>query len=304
MKAFKTPYCAKQQSKSLGQAAWAGGHSNSNGFTLIELLVVIAIIAILAAMLLPALALAKQQAISTQCMSNQKQLVLAWKMYTDDNKGVFPFNEEGGAPPAWVYGDEDYSGASYNYDVDYVLNPAYAQMGPYVVKQPLIFRCPADQSLSGGRVGKPRIRSISMSQAIGYSSGGFASGQGAWLPASEYQCYFKESMLGHPSPSALWLFIDENPDSINDAAFAVQMPNGASTTWIDWPAKLHGNADGLGFVDGHAEIHAWANPRGLPTTTYKDLLSVPDITSNRDVYWLANRTSARLNDGYNPFPYY
>jgi prepilin-type N-terminal cleavage/methylation domain-containing protein/prepilin-type processing-associated H-X9-DG protein len=298
---------AKQETRPPGSAGGAAGIARLLGFTLIELLVVIAIIAILAAMLLPALALAKQQAVSTQCMSNEKQLVLAWKMYSDDFRNVFPYNEEGGNPPAWVYGNEDYSGNGNlgNVDVQYIINPTYSQMGPYVLKQPGIFRCPADRSLSGGITGLPRIRSVSMSQSLGYNSGGSPSGQGGWLPSPEYLTYFKESMLGHPSPSALWLFIDEDPDSVNDAAFAVQMPSGASTEFIDMPAKLHGNAGGLGFVDGHAEIHAWANPRAIHTTTYKSTsISAPTISSNRDVYWLANRSSALANGKPNPFPYY
>jgi prepilin-type N-terminal cleavage/methylation domain-containing protein/prepilin-type processing-associated H-X9-DG protein len=318
MKKMKTPGSAEQESKPLGRIARAGGHSTPGGFTLIELLVVIAIIAILAALLLPALSLAKQQAVSTQCMSNEKQLVLAWKMYADDNRGVFPYNEEGGAPPAWVFGDEDYSGAGNlgNVDLDYILNPIDAQMGPYVLRQPAIFRCPADQSCAGGRRGPPRIRSISMNQAIGYNSGGVScyqgSCQGAWLHSvyagGDYECYFKESMLGHPSPSSLWLFIDEDPDSVNDAAFAFTMPNGNATAWVDMPGKLHGNAGGFGFVDGHAEVHKWSSPQGIPTTTYQGPGGTPNglkyatINGNRDVWWVGNRTSARADGAYNPFP--
>jgi prepilin-type N-terminal cleavage/methylation domain-containing protein/prepilin-type processing-associated H-X9-DG protein len=314
LKSIKTYRSAKQESGPLGSAAGAEANSRHIGFTLIELLVVIAIIAILAAMLLPALALAKQQAVSTQCMSNEKQLVLAWKMYSDDFLNVFPYNEEGGAYPAWVYGDEDYSGASYNYDVQYIINPMYSQVGPYVLKQPAIFRCPADHSLSAGLSGQPRLRSISMNQAIGYNTGRSSSGQGAWLPSiygnngvsgGPYQCYFKESMLGRPSPSSLWLFIDEDPDTVNDAAFGFTMPNGNSTDWVDMPAKLHGNAAGFGFVDGHSEVHAWANPRGIDTTTYKNNSpQAPVLSANKDIYWVGNRTSATISGAPNPFPYY
>jgi prepilin-type N-terminal cleavage/methylation domain-containing protein/prepilin-type processing-associated H-X9-DG protein len=303
---------AMQEAKLLGRAARAGGRSKPGGFTLIELLVVIAIIAILAAMLLPALARAKQQAVSAQCMSNEKELVLAWKMFPDDNQGVFPYNEEGGAPPAWVYGNEDYSGNAANTNVSYIIDSRYAQMGPYVCKQPAIFKCPADQSCASGLRGPPRIRSISMNQAVGYNSLGVTTGQGQWLPSvysgGDYMCYFKESMLARPSPSSLWIFIDEDPDSVNDAAFAFAMPNGNSTEWVDMPAKLHGNAGGLSFADGHAEIHGWRNPQGIPTTTYTGPGGTPNglrysaVSGNRDVWWVGTRTSARADGTPNPFP--
>jgi prepilin-type processing-associated H-X9-DG protein len=124
-------------------------------------------------------------------------------------------------------------------------------------------------------------------------------------------CYFKESDLGRPSPSKLWLLLDENPDSINDAALAFQMPtgaHGANTGWIDCPSKLHGGACGFGFVDGHAEMHAWINPRGLPNTTYSgpggDPTSLPrtDIDNNPDVWWVAARSSAMANGDFDDFP--
>ena len=288
--------------------------SHKGGFTLIELLVVIAIIAILAALLLPALALAKQQAISTQCISNEKELVLALKMYTDDSRTFFAYNEDNALnPPSWCYGTENYSGSSDNTNLTDIIGKN-SQIGPYVLKQPGIFRCPADSSKSFGNSGPPRIRSISMNQAIGANSGGTTVDQGAWLPSpygnngvsgGPYRCYFKESDLGRPSPSSLWELIDEDPDTINDAAWGITMPDGSTTDWVDMPSKLHGNAGGFGFMDGHAEVHKWMNPRGIPRTVYSaNWVAPPSISKNRDVYWVANRTSALVSGEPNPFPYY
>jgi prepilin-type N-terminal cleavage/methylation domain-containing protein len=290
------------------EGARSGGHAGSSGFTLIELLVVIAIIAILAALLLPSLSSAKQQAISTQCMANNKQLVLGWKMFADDNQGVFAYNESGGAPPGWVYGTIDYSGAAYNSDTEYILDGLYTQVGPYMLKQPQVFRCPADHSGASGLTGLPRIRTYSMNGAVGFNSVGTAEGQSIFLPPTVYQQYGKESELARPSPSMLWLLLCEDPDSINDAAWAFQMPSGTDgedTIWKDMPCKLHGNRESFGFVDGHCEIHLWRNPGAIPNTIYKSNWPQPPVLrANYDIWWVANRTSATMDGAPNPWPYF
>jgi prepilin-type N-terminal cleavage/methylation domain-containing protein/prepilin-type processing-associated H-X9-DG protein len=315
VKALKILFSARQKSRPLGGVGEAGGHAQPDGFTLIELLVVMAIIAILAALLLPALTMAKVQAVCTQCMSNDRQLVLAWKMYVDDFRGAFPANEEGGASGWIAAGWMDYQGSIDNTDLRDLTGP-YAQIGPYVLRQPRIFLCPADRSCNLGSRGAPRIRSYSMTQSIGPAAyNGLPDGQGAWLPSiyngGPWLCYFKESDLRRPAPSRLWLLIDEDPDSINDAALGFQMPaggGGVETGWIDIPSKLHDNACSFGFVDGHAEIRRWKNPRGLPTTTYTgqggDPTSLPrePVNSNPDIWWVAARTSALANGDLDDFP--
>ena len=142
---------------------------------------------------------------------------------------------------------------------------------------------------------------------LGAGTGGV---QGSWLPSTyaggQYQCYFKESDLGQPSPSGLWLFIDEHPDSINDGAFEFQMPagaNGADTEWIDVPAKYHANACSFGFVDGHAEMHRWQFPQSIPAVTYSAPPILVTLPNNRDVWWVGDRTSALAGGGALPFPW-
>ncbi len=230
------------------------------GFTLIELLVVIAIIAILAAMLLPALAKAKTRTQAVYCMNDMKQLMLAWQMYLHDSGDrIVPAfhggNARGGAfdptiGPGWSSGWLDWTTSSDNTNINFLINEQYARLAPYIGKSVAIFKCPADVFLSGPqRALHWNQRCRSMSGNIGLGAGN-AEG-GPWA-STIYKHSRKSTDVLNPVDT--WAFIDEHPDSINDPGFF--NPDSA-TDITDTPATYHNNACGLSFVDGHAEIHKW-----------------------------------------------
>jgi prepilin-type N-terminal cleavage/methylation domain-containing protein/prepilin-type processing-associated H-X9-DG protein len=276
----------------------------ADGFTLIELLVVIAIIAILAALLLPSLSKAKQQAQGVQCLNNQKQMVLAWKMYVDDNRSRFPANVDesnqggdNGKPPypGWCFGVLSWEPDNMdNTNWERIVN---SQVGAYIRNQVQIYKCPADLWLCkehGSQVA--RVRSCSMNAFVGMESDEVLANGTAnpsdW-DAGGFLAYEKESDLGKPSPAMLWLTTDEQADSINDAflLFNVAVPN-----FGDLPADYHNGAGSFSFVDGHAEIHKWQLPKYWPPVRQIDPTTQMNAESpaGQDCQWMLQRTSARL----------
>jgi len=217
------------------------------GFTLIELLVVIAIIAILAGMLLPALSRAKMKAQSINCMSNLKQLALAWTMYAGDYRDSLVPNILG-TTNAWIGG-----GVSGMPGATNVLDIQNGKLYPYNTSTE-IYRCPTDTKMPSDLVsalrGKRRVRSYSMCGRMGGDDG-----ETGWVLGSEYPMRKKLTDITAPGPTEAFVFVEESYLTIDDGYFATKAPG--VLTWQNSPTTRHARASEFGFADGHSEIWKW-----------------------------------------------
>jgi prepilin-type N-terminal cleavage/methylation domain-containing protein/prepilin-type processing-associated H-X9-DG protein len=240
------------------------------GFTLIELLVVIAVIAILAALLLPSLSHAKAQAQTVKCLSNLKQLQTAWHMYIGDNKDVAApnmweedsaINVSSSAPGSWVVGNAQFDQTPSNIQSG-VLYPYITSIG--------VYHCPTDHSTVQGLPGLQRFRSYSMS--CEFAGGG--DGQEVFGP------FLVTKLTQMTNTSGLFLFLDEDSQSIDDGAFGTYpFP---STQWDNLPSSRHDQGVDLSFIDGHVQRWRWRWPK-IFTGYYAEAANAQDLLDLRQL---------------------
>lgn len=278
------------------------------GFTLVEMLVVLAVIAILAALLLPSLTRAHHRANAMTCLNNTRQLVLAVFLYVDDHEGALPYNMV-------LYGNSFRSNLNWannvmtrdlspdNTNVDTLTQ---ASLGSYVSRNTAIFHCPSDLSMSTVQLAAGwdhRIRSYSMNGMLGNPGTAYVTGGNLNNPG--YNQYLKLTQIPHPGE--LFVFLDEQADSLKDGSFLNTDDGGVNTLidveedgfsdqmeWQDLPGSYHNRNAAVSFADGHAEFHRWVNPETVQPVRPDQAYVPVDVTSSgADFQWVLSRMSIK-----------
>ncbi len=290
-----TPASSDKKSRSCRRPRFGAVRALNRGsgaFTRLECLACLAAVVLLALLAAPLLAATPGRAHGVVCSSNLGRLLMAWTQSAQDNDGRLPSFVDGTSQGGLVSGWLDFGiGSRDNTNTLNLLDPRLARLGPYVAEAGT-FKCPSDTSTvrfrfpDGSLRGVPRVRSYAANNAMNGPSSFLGGG---------YRTYARVYDIVLPPPSRAWVFVDEHPGSINDAAFAVRMPaSPAAAEWVDMPAAHHDGAGALSFADGHVELHRWVDPRTRVPFRDGSLISAGVVQPNNpDILWFTERTSAR-----------
>jgi prepilin-type N-terminal cleavage/methylation domain-containing protein/prepilin-type processing-associated H-X9-DG protein len=281
----------------------------ARAFTLVELLVVIAVIAILAALLLPALSKAKEKGKLAVCTNNERQLSIAWQLYAGDNDERLVRNGTGevyspdrGWLPSWVSGAFVSSVDCTNAEL--LVNPRYALFANYI-RAVDVYKCPASRQVSRSSDAKPLEIPISRN----YELNCWLAPEGNGLPMPPGSVYDdltaqlstigrcvqfrKMSQVVSPGASLLFTFIDAQPDSICAPMYQAHMTGIGSEVIGNYPAAHHNRRAVISFADGHTDIHRWVDPRTVAAASRNFHSHNDSSPNNLDVIWLEEHTTAK-----------
>ena len=271
-------------------------NKNSTAFTRTEVLVILAVLGMFALLTLPALANGRQKSKTLTCLSNLKQLSLAWVLFANDHNDTLSGNFHGGLaqnPSAndprspWAVGWLDWTTSQHNTNTIYLTDSRYSKLASYFEREKAVYKCPEDNYLSTtqrqwGWTG--RVRSYACDLAVG--PGNAPEGPFDSLYYDQVQ---KLSGFLKPGPRDSFVFIEEHPDSINDPGLFPPHP----AAWVDLPASFHGGACNLTFADGHVEMRQWQSTNTVVPVRVSTFSTIAVPSTDPDIVWFRAHTPRR-----------